>query len=189
MLIRACIQSPLLLPSVSSTSHPVDTHKLEANLLRDLGRLERSSLGELLAANLLLLEVHSLRLAEEEEEVSVWLRTAGSRQRQLLSAGRRAVVLLILRSWRVVLSQGAFRLSDIATVAAQRLQPRHDPVSPEGELGIIWRRRVWIDQHQGVRSSWRSVFLRLAMKVSSSSPPEMTPPSWFSRASRRCCPL
>lgn len=37
-----------------------------------------------------------------------------------------------------------------AAVATQRLQLGHDPVPPEGELGIIGRGRVRVDHHQRV---------------------------------------
>lgn len=64
--------SPLF-PVIRSNLHPVHPHEFQPMLLGKLNRLERPSLGELLTADILRLEVQAMQdwLPEENEKVSV----------------------------------------------------------------------------------------------------------------------
>lgn len=62
-----------LFPVVGSNLHPVHPDELQPMLLGKLDRLERPPLGELLASNILRLEVQAIQdwLPEQDEQVSV----------------------------------------------------------------------------------------------------------------------
>lgn len=62
-----------LFPVIRSNLHPVHSNQLQPVLLGKLDRLERPSLGELLATDILRLQVQAVEdwLPEQNEEISV----------------------------------------------------------------------------------------------------------------------
>ena len=58
--------------------------------------------------------------------------------------------LLVFGTGGEIFGQDRLRLGDDALGAGQRLEAREDPVPPEGELGVVWRGRVGIDEEEHV---------------------------------------
>lgn len=73
------------------------------------------------------------------------------------------VDLLILRTRAQVFGQRRLNLSDCITTA-QGSQSGEDPMPPESKLGIIWRRRIRVDEEEHVGGIPGSIGLNLISK-------------------------
>lgn len=100
-------------------------------LLDEFDWVEGAPLHKLLASYVLLCQCQAMRLTIEQEEVSVWLG-------------------FVFGTGGEIFGQDRLRLGDDALGAGQRLEAREDPVPPEGELGVVWRGRVGIDEEEHV---------------------------------------
>ncbi len=124
--------------------------------LGEFRRLERPSLDELVAPDILLRQAQALRLAEQQKQVPVGFRTGANRplapQTQANPSAGVIDSLLVFRSRPKIRRQFLRRRGNAVCVSCgARPQAREDPVSPEGELRVVGRGRVGVRQDEAVR--------------------------------------